>query len=304
MRPDPTDPDQKLLSQRGLMDSVLGGKKRRECYVGNLPQNKVDEPMLRAAFNRLFNALPEFVERYPDIDDPVKSVYFPPKADGMFAFLEFVEDVLTTTAIAMSGFELAGRPIRVGRPQNYVVPVNGELPPLDVQPLRERGALPPMEETDLGKVQVCNVMREVYFGNLASGLVDEEVIRDLVEPAMHELPEYSSALGPPITKVTLMECSRYCFVQFQNAELATRAIAIFDDTELFGRRLRVNRPSKYSVTLEPAASGAAAANTLLQHGMPPVPPPAKEVPLAPELLEAAAQELVAERRRTGHCLLE
>ena len=39
-RPDPTDPDQKLLSQRGLMDSVLGGKKRRECYVGNLPQNK------------------------------------------------------------------------------------------------------------------------------------------------------------------------------------------------------------------------------------------------------------------------
>ena len=28
-----------------------------------------------------------------------------------------------------------------------------------------------------------------------------------------------------------MECSRFCFVQFQNAELATRAIAIFDDTE-------------------------------------------------------------------------
>ena len=43
---------------------------------------------------------------------------------------------------------------------------------------------------------------------------------------------------------------------------------------------------KYSVTLEPAASGAAAANTLLQHGMPPVQPPAKELPLAPELLEA------------------
>lgn len=64
--------------------------------------------MLRAAFNRLFNALPEFVERYPDIYDPVKSVYFPPKADGMFAFIEFVEDVLTTTAIAMSGFENLG----------------------------------------------------------------------------------------------------------------------------------------------------------------------------------------------------
>jgi hypothetical protein len=27
-----------------------------------------------------------------------------------------------------------------------------------------------------------------------------QVIRELVEPAMHELPEYSSELGPPITK--------------------------------------------------------------------------------------------------------
>ena len=28
-----------------------------------------------------------------------------------------------------------------------------------------------------------------------------------------------------------MACGRYCFVQFQNAELATRAITIFDDTD-------------------------------------------------------------------------
>ena len=33
-----------------------------------------------------------------------------------------------------------------------------------------------------------------------------QVIRDLVEPAMHELPEYSSALGPPITKAPLDSC--------------------------------------------------------------------------------------------------
>ena len=39
-RPDPTDPEQKLLSQRGLADGVFGGKKRRECYVGNLAHNK------------------------------------------------------------------------------------------------------------------------------------------------------------------------------------------------------------------------------------------------------------------------
>ena len=31
-----------------------------------------------------------------------------------------------------------------------------------------------------------------------------QVIRELVEPAMHELPEYSSELGPPITKAPFL----------------------------------------------------------------------------------------------------
>ena len=109
------------------------------------------------------------------------------------------------------------------------------------------------EEGDEGH-EVSEDGDEVYFGNLATGLVDEEVIRGLVEPAMHELPEYSSALGPLITKVTLMERSRFCFVQFQNAELATRAIAIFDDTELFGQRLRVRRPRLTPELLEATKS--------------------------------------------------
>lgn len=171
---------------------------------------------------------------------------------------------------------------------------------------------------------MSNVMREVYFGNLSPGLVDEEagllgapgarkVMRELLEPAMHELPEFCQDQGPAITKarrsrgsicsskafgeVTIMAPGKYCFVQFQNAALATRAIAIFDDTELFGRRVKASRPSslvsrvtenrprgKYAVTVEPpavtpsavAAAGAAAA-ALLQ------PRPA---PLAPELLQA------------------
>ena len=66
---------------------------------------QADEAMLREAFTRLFHALPAFVERYPDVVDPVKSIFFPPKGVGMFAFVEFMDDVLTTTAIAMNGFE-------------------------------------------------------------------------------------------------------------------------------------------------------------------------------------------------------
>ena len=137
---------------------------------------QVDEPMLRQAFNRLFLSLPSFVERYPDIVDVVRSLYFPPKGEGMFAFVEFVDDVLTTTAMQMSGFELQNRSIRIGRPQSYEPPHDGELAGLDVQPLREKGLLPaaPPGEGKEAKEGVANVLREVYFGNLATGMVDEE----------------------------------------------------------------------------------------------------------------------------------
>ncbi|CAE7464717.1 unnamed protein product [Symbiodinium necroappetens] len=294
VRPDPTNPDQKPLKR--LVDPTANGKKRRELYVGNLPQHKVDEPMLRQAFNRLFLSLPSFVERYPDIVDVVRSLYFPPKGEGMFAFVEFVDDVLTTTAMQMSGFELQNRSIRIGRPQSYEPPHDGELAGLDVQPLREKGLLPaaPPGEGKEAKEGVANVLREVYFGNLATGMVDEEVMRELLQPAAVEVPEFDPDLGPAICKVTIPQPGNYCFVLFQSAAVATRMISIFDETELFGRKIRVGRPSKYAVTVNEAHG---------QLSLPPLPPPSTSVvpppapsavPLAPHLLKAANAELVAE----------
>ncbi|CAE6920129.1 unnamed protein product [Symbiodinium natans] len=289
VRPDPTNPDQQPMKL--LLDPTANGKKRRECYVGNLPQHKVDVQTLRQAFNRLFLALPSFVERYPDISDVVRALYFPPRGDGMFAFVEFVDDVITTTAVQMSGFELEHRAIKIGRPQNYTPPQNGELPALDVQPLRDRGLLPPSFEDE--RVGVANVLREVYFGNLACGMVDVEVMRELLQPAAVEVPEYDPELGPPIGKVTIAPTGNYCFVQFQSAAVATRMISIFDETELFGRRIRVGRPSKYATTVNecqlslPPPSPPPAAPV----SAPPLPP----VPLAPHyLVQAANAELVAE----------
>ena len=77
-------------------------------FLSPLSDAQIDEVVLKETFNSLFKSLPSFIERYPDIVDTVKSVYFPAKADRAFAFVEFVDDVLTTTAIAMSGFEYLG----------------------------------------------------------------------------------------------------------------------------------------------------------------------------------------------------
>ena len=113
------------------------------------------------------------METYPDVVDVVRTLFFPPKGEGMFAFVEFVDDVITTTAIQMSGFELHSKVIKIGRPANYAPPHDGELPGLDVKPLRDLGLLPRVGEDD--KAGVSTVLREVYFGNLSTGMVDEEV---------------------------------------------------------------------------------------------------------------------------------
>ena len=39
-----------------------------------------------------------------------------------------------------------GRPTRLGRPQNYTKPPNGEVAAMDLKPLREKGMLPNDDE--------------------------------------------------------------------------------------------------------------------------------------------------------------
>ncbi|CAE7347026.1 unnamed protein product [Symbiodinium natans] len=84
--------------------------------------------------------------------------------------------------------------------------------------------------------------RDVYFGNLVRGMVNEEVMRNLIQPAAMQAPEYDPELGPPITKVTIIPNAAHGFVQFQSAALATWSIARFHATELFGNKMQVGRP--------------------------------------------------------------
>lgn len=227
-------------------------KKRRECYCGNLNKDMVTSTVLWQALNRLFQSLPAFRECYPDVPDPVRSLAFPSNGQGMFAFVEFCDEVIASTAICMSGFELCGRPVKVGRPQGYQQAHYGELPPLDVQPLRQCGMLPVAAEFVSVAVShtVTSKLKELYFGNLTLGLVTEEVMTELLTPACLELPEYMADAGPPIVKVTMATSGTYCFGQFQSAAVASRVIAIFDNTELFGRRMRVGRPSNYHLNFQ------------------------------------------------------
>ena len=82
-----------------------------------------------------------------------------------------------------------------------------------------------------------------------------QVMRELLQPAAVEVPEFDPDLGPAICKagrsdeclekpcrcdcdiyhcpalqVTIPQPGNYCFVLFQSAAVATRMISIFDET--------------------------------------------------------------------------
>lgn len=248
-------------------------KKRREVYCGNLGHGQIPLENLTDGLSNLFKALPAFAAAYPDLVDIIRSVFAPGGSKYHYAFVEFPDEVLANTAVHMSGFELNGHRIPVGRPQGYLQPDGGELPPLNVQPLRDMGLLPNVPETVSfscpGSIAEKK-LRELYFGNLKVDGVTEAMITELITPAAAQLKDYCPGLGPPITQVSMS--STYCFVLLQSAEMATRLINVFNGVELLGRPLRVARPAgcksedQRTETVaglsEAFAAGAAAASQL------------------------------------------
>mmetsp|Transcript_14596 Transcript_14596/g.42179 ORF Transcript_14596/g.42179 Transcript_14596/m.42179 type:complete len:107 (-) Transcript_14596:109-429(-) len=88
----------------------------------------------------MFVSLPEFWERYSWRLTAVVRVNM--MAGGVYAFVEFADEVLASTAILMDGFMLAGKKVRVQRPSRNRGAFAGFAQGLDVGPLRQMGLLP------------------------------------------------------------------------------------------------------------------------------------------------------------------
>lgn len=92
--------------------------------------------------------------------------------------------------------------------------------------------------------------REVYVGNLAIGMVTENMLRDFFNTAMKGLvPE--EANSPSVMNVWMAADMKYSFVEMRTVELATSSMAL-DKVELCGRALNVGRPSGYVAPTGPS----------------------------------------------------
>jgi len=85
--------------------------------------------------------------------------------------------------------------------------------------------------------------RELYIGNLAIGIVTEQMLRDFFNTAMQGLAPDQAAV-PAVTNIWMAADQKYSFVEFRTEELATIAMSL-DKVELCGRSINVGRPSGY-----------------------------------------------------------
>lgn len=86
--------------------------------------------------------------------------------------------------------------------------------------------------------------REVYIGNLAIGQTTREVLTEFFNQALaHLLPDPLNI--PPVVNINMDNQGRFAFVEYQTMELATQAIRMDHQVELFGRAMHIGRPKGY-----------------------------------------------------------
>ena len=242
--------------------------------MGNLTANAISAEGLRELFASLCAAL-------PDHDDSRGPAVINAQLceGGMFAFVEMQTEALASTMLRFHGLEVAGRPMKIGRPAGYLDPPHGPVPPLDVpmEVLKElgiSGQVGPARVDALGQHIDARKRRELYVGNLTAGAVSGVMLRDHVTRVLAGALGGDGGGNPIVRNAEIQAGGMFAFVEFRDEPTATMALALLNGHDLCGRPLRVGRPAGYT-----DVGGAPEAPTAASLGAPPYvpPPPAPEV---------------------------
>jgi len=233
------------------MTVPVNSKKQRELYIGNLPAG-LSEPMLKELFAQLLNDCDGFD---PSMGPAVLNVQM--CGGGTYAFVEYRDEQCCETAMSFSGMVLSGKALKINHPNGYVpppVPVTRLTPKTET--LQRFGlavaaneALPPM--TLLGAASSAvrpetKKARELYIGNLTVGMVSSAMLKELFAQPLLTLPGAEDGSGvPPVIDARVDAGGKFAFVEFRSEELASTALALFNNMELCGRPMQVARPTGY-----------------------------------------------------------
>lgn len=223
------------------MAPMTSNKKQRELYVGNVPTGLVTEPMLKELFSQMLSAC----EGYNSALGPaVLNVQL--CGGGTYAFIEFRDEELCETAMLFTGMELQGRQLKINHPNGYF------QPPMPVPPLRPPEEL--MAKFNIagsgpggGGVapEVSRKARELYIGNLTTGAVTNEMIKELFTVPLQTIPGNESSGVPPVLDAKVDVSGKFAFVEFRDEAITTLALSLFNNMELCGRPMHVARPAGF-----------------------------------------------------------
>ena len=105
---------------------------------------------------------------------------------------------------------------------------------------------------------------QVYVGNLVSGLVTEEALRQLFNSTMQAaFPDKQIAGLDPVVNVSMHSEGRYAFVELRSPDMASAALQLSNQVQLLGQPISVGRPSGY-VDPSKAQQAALAAQAALE----------------------------------------
>jgi len=103
--------------------------------------------------------------------------------------------------------------------------------------------MPPILATVNAKKQ-----RELYVGNLPTGLVTEPMLRQLFSMMIEACEGYDPAPGPPVLNAQIRtggnSTSTFAFVEFRDEKISA-TVATFNGMELSGRHLKISHPNGY-----------------------------------------------------------
>uniref|UniRef100_A0A7S3JXX3 RRM domain-containing protein n=1 Tax=Aureoumbra lagunensis TaxID=44058 RepID=A0A7S3JXX3_9STRA len=223
-------------------------KRLREVYVGNIPSSAHTASALTELFENLMATVPNAKK------PAVTSVQIGTAGGSqLYAFIEFVDESLASTALLFHGFTVGERCLRIGRPAGYSESPYGPVPALDIpaQVLEELG-VSGVASKFTAKAGVVGLalkkQRELYVGNLAAGQVTAFMLRDFLSRHIREVlrANTNDALTTPVVlNVELQGGGKFAFVEFHDEDMATLALHIFNKCEFCGKQLRVGRPAGY-----------------------------------------------------------
>lgn len=202
------------------MDNV----KARKLYVGNLPLDmNVTELTMKEFFDTaMLAAFPELAQTP---GKPVEQVWM--SGEKKFCFVTFRNDTEAEKGMQLDNIQLMGRPLRIGRPSDYVPPAGGAVQPVPLSatgtnqmPLGAPAAAAPAPGAGAATstvLRLTNTMTEAEVD-------DEEEYNDIKEDMLEECNKFGQVLslqmpkdGPGKTMV---------YVKFDSLESAAKGFGM------------------------------------------------------------------------------